>query len=422
MNKSSKLCFAIALAVALVPIQAQSQFQAQSQSVPSSNTLIKKSLAAQTLGTVVLPSAIDFQPPNSDIPIKSFALPAGSTTDQLPANFLGMMSKDFTPDKIGKDLTIADVPALGQVLIEQLIKAKPELKDLTVAGQKLGNIQDKTLAEVVPNLDSAKLADLKLGDIKFSGIDFSKAANPLTIADLGASKVSMDKIFTVPSATDPSAKLVKFDRVLTGERKGNKITSGSNRESPQKCGDSCDLVELQSATGDRAANGVQGVVGRKVPGGKGWLGQMITDAAGGEPGGWDIGYKDSEITYSFHQAKAKPGTAIGQLNFRACWGGFFPGCTGHIFPVPIATNSESNNPMIPFPLVLNVPIATASKATPAMPKPPPTAVASSVASTTPVASIAPAQSSGAKADVFGPNTLSSKSLANNGLSTDSLPD
>jgi hypothetical protein len=320
--------------------------------------LVTRSLAAQKIADIKVPATNYVE--DKRIPIPSFTLEEGQGLEKMPAFFLGAMNKNLTSKDLG-ELTFADAPGLGKLPIGELRKFTE------FDGAKVAASSEKSLEEIVPDLSKMKLSDFGMDKIPFSKIDFTTVGKELpavTIADLGAANVSLDKIIDTNSAKDPSAKLTKIDRVYTAERKGSDITSGSNRQRVQECGKSCDLAELQSAAVKDNTNGIQAIINRsdtpKLPGGVGIFGQLISDASGGEWGGYVIASEESNLKYSFHRANAKEGSVVGQLDLRFCWDalGFGKQCTQYFVPIPIAKTTEKGNTVIPFPLLVNAPVAT----------------------------------------------------------------
>lgn len=320
--------------------------------------LIARSLAAQKISDIKVP-AIDYTQ-DARVPIPSFTLKEGQGLEEMPAFFLGAMNKNLASKDLG-ELTFADAPGLGKLPVGELRKFAE------FDGAKVAASAEKSLEEVVPSLDKMKLSDFGLDKVPFAKMDFTKVGKELpavTIADLGAANTALDKIIDVnTTAKDPSAKFIRIDRISTDERKGNQITSGSNREPIQKCGKSCDLAEFQSAAVKDNTNGIQAIINRpdtqKLPGGVGMFGRMISDASGGEWGGYVVASEESNLKYSFHRANAKEGSAIGQLNLRFCWDvwGFGKQCTQYFVGIPIGKLTEKGNSAIPFPLLVNAPIA-----------------------------------------------------------------
>lgn len=350
MNVLVKTGLLIAIALASMPSWSQPSRAEEPDAV------IKRSLKAQTTTTIKLP-AIDYTQ-DTRVPIPSFTAKEGDSMEKLPAFFAGAMNAKLTPDSFKEEMTFKDAPGFARLPIKELKKIA--FFDIS----KVPNpIEGKTLADLMPEIETTKLSELGLNKAEFSKIDFTKAIGdmPITIADIGGANIGMDKIVDINAARDPSAKLIKVDRVYTAEKKGAKITSGSNREPIQKCGDKCDLAEFQSATVKDNTNGIQAVIsGPSTPnllGGVGFFGQMFSDAAGGDPGGYKVFSPDSDFLYTFHNANAKIGTVTGWLNSRVCWDvwGFGRQCTNHFIRFPIAQMSEKGNTMIPFPLIVNAP-------------------------------------------------------------------
>jgi hypothetical protein len=151
------------------------------------------------------------------------------------------------------------------------------------------------------------------------------------IADLpGIPNIPWNKLLSVqniPASLQP----MKFDKLLSGQEKlspatGSNIASGSNKQPHAPCTGTCTAVELRSAIDSQNSinplDGSLAVIGQKLMGGEGLLGDLMTVAGIREPAGFEvpyIGINGCGSKWSAESPDPQNGTIAQQLNLRFCY-------------------------------------------------------------------------------------------------------
>jgi hypothetical protein len=377
-------------ALALPPALAQTA----SPKTPDVSAALKKATLGNTL------SQADFNyTANQQLPeIPSFNLKKGQPlADGLPVAFLKLSGgQNFTPAiaaaNAGADPSallngrLGNLKFLESTSVKDVLIANPQLKGVaadSIPGFASGT-SGKTIATVITEdpaigdapfssnvLQAAKVSDLPgISDtayFSYPGIEKQPVSNLFGVADIG-----LDKVLSIGNTgkTD-GLQLMKLDRLSTAEKSIGKaprdnVSSGSNKEPNAPCTSNCSYGELRSTLlkGKNPLNGTKILIGQKLKGGEGLLGEMTTAAGIREPGGYEvpyIGVGNCGSKLSLENPEAKPGKVQQQLNFRFCYDSIIGRqATPYFLPVPIGTASEKDNtaflPMKVVPILDDSPI------------------------------------------------------------------
>jgi hypothetical protein len=283
-----------------------------------------------------------------------------------------------------ENASLGELKFLEQTSLKDVLTANPQLINKKIgdipgwsgnASTTLGELS-KTSAGNLPIPDEVlKAASVKdLDGISKTLYSAYPEIGKLKIADLpGVQDIPWNKLIT-SQAIPPTMQVMKFDKLLTGQKKLNKdngsnVASGSNKEPHAPC-ENCDAVELRSIlqfgsptdtlNAKNPLNGSLSLIGQKLKGGEGLLGDIMTAAGVREPGGFEvpyIGIGSCGSKWSAESPDAKKGSFQQQLNFRMCYYDTFLGfqATPYFIPIPLplpATEKEANVllPMIVSPI------------------------------------------------------------------------
>jgi hypothetical protein len=344
--------------------------------------------------------------------IPSFSYTKGTPlTQAIPAAVVMLMGADkYTPQTAtqasGGDPTtlvnakLTSLPFVGKLPFAATIAANPLLKGLKVgdvfptwAGSPtnpadpnatLGNIAKSPLgklpipAEVLANTPIANLPGILttpyndypgIGKPDLPGIpsiDLSAVtlgADGIKVGDLpGIPALPWSKLIKIDSIPN-TLMVMKFDKLNSGQNKisvanGSKIASGSNKEPNAPCSGICDAVELLNAV-DRQNNldpynGSLSIIGQRLKGGYGLLGDLMTAAGVREPAGFEvpyIGMNGCGSKWSAESPNAEAGTIRQQLNLRFCYSDILGFQATPYFiplPLPLPTSEKQANLLIPM--------------------------------------------------------------------------
>jgi hypothetical protein len=167
--------------------------------------------------------------------------------------------------------------------------------------------------------------------------------------------------------------VMKFDKLDSGQNKisvpkGAKIASGSNKEPNAPCSGICDAVELLNSLDPQnnsdPYNGSLSIIGQRLKGGHGIVGDLMTAAGIREPAGFEvpyIGMNGCGSKWSAESPNAPQGTIQQQLNLRFCYAtlvGFQASPYFIPLPLPLPTSEKQANLLLPMsisPVIINQP-------------------------------------------------------------------
>jgi hypothetical protein len=158
--------------------------------------------------------------------------------------------------------------------------------------------------------------------------------------------------------------VMKFDKLNSGQdnisvANGSKIASGSNKEPNAPCNGTCDAVELLSVFDPQnnldPFNGSLSIIGQRLKGGHGLVGDLMTAAGIREPAGFEvpyIGVNNCGSKWSAESPNAQAGTIQQQLNLRFCYSIPFLGFQASPYfiplPLPLPTSEQQANILLPM--------------------------------------------------------------------------
>jgi hypothetical protein len=280
----------------------------------------------------------------------------GKLQDFSPATALAAAGQklDFNNVRLG------ELKFLKQTSLKSVLAANPALDGIVANSIGWNGQGEKTLAQIATtDLGEAPLPEAVLnansigqfGDI--ASTPYSKyptALNQPVANFLGAGSVPLSKLTAIATAPS-SGKIIaqiRVDRINTQEMAAGidrRISSGSNREPHAPCvqaANNCSVLEI-----DGRAKGVTGslwMVGQRLQGGTGMLGEMATAAGIREYAGYEVPGTDFKVVAL--SSDARKGTAQLGLDLRTS--SMF-GSTPFFIPVLRWTVGERNG-KVPLPV------------------------------------------------------------------------
>jgi hypothetical protein len=316
---------------------------------------INKAMAAinkTTLGSTLSSSDIDYRATNKIPELPSFTLKKGTPLSELPAGFLKLAGKSYSPLSAGTDASVSaddvkkgrlgNLKFLEEMPLKEFSAANPQLKNIKVStipgwssgsSKTIGDLAADPIAGTAPIpadvLQSAKIGDFPgVVDTPYSAY---KGVNSMPISKLFAvENISLDKVLSAETGSIPSGlQVMKFDRLATKETNigfhvRDNVSSGTNKKPNNPCpGEkTCAYGELRSTvlTGKNPLNGTKTIIDQESPGGEGWLGEAMTNAGILEKDGYAVPYISScGAKWSLTQPDPIKGTVQQQLHLRICY-------------------------------------------------------------------------------------------------------
>jgi hypothetical protein len=339
--------------------------------------------------------------------IPSFAYTKGTPlAEAMPAAVVMLMGADkYTPitatQAAGDDpttlanSTLTSLPFIGKLPFAATLAANPQLKNLNVRdvfptwtalpNATLGDIASSAAgklpvpADILANTPIANLPGITTTPFsnypgigkpdlpgipsidrtaKLLGLDGVKVGDLPGIPNLPWSKLIV--IGNIPS----TLMVMKFDKLNSGQNNisvanGSKIASGSNKEPNAPCKGTCDAVELLSVFDPQnnlnPFNGSLSIIGQRLKGGYGLVGDLMTAAGIREPAGFEvpyIGINGCGSKWSAESPNAQAGTIQQQLNLRFCYSIPFLGFQASPYfiplPLPLPTSEQQANILLPM--------------------------------------------------------------------------
>jgi hypothetical protein len=339
--------------------------------------------------------------------IPSFAYAKGTPlAEAMPASVLMLMgANQYTPQTAtmasGGDpnalasSTLTSLPFVGKLPLAAIVAANPQLQNLQAAAvfptwtaspdATLGNIANSPLgrlpipANVIATTPIANLPGITatpynsypgIGQPDLPGIpSIDLTATPLgrdgvKVSDLpGLPTLPWNRLIAITNI--PSTLVVmKFDKLNSGQNNisvanGSKIASGSNKEPNAPCSSTCDAVELLNVFDPQnnldPFNGTLSIIGQRLKGGYGLVGDLMTAAGIREPAGFEvpyIGINGCGSKWSAESPNAEAGTIQQQLNLRFCYSIPFLGFQASPYfiplPLPLPANEQQANILLPM--------------------------------------------------------------------------
>jgi hypothetical protein len=291
--------------------------------------------------------------------------------------------------------TLTSLPFVGKLPFAATIAANPQLQNLQADAvfPTWGASPNTTLGEIAKSplgklpipanvLASTPIANLPgitstpynnypgIGKPDLPGIpSIDPSATPLgldgvKVNDLpGLPKLPWNKLIAIDNIPN-TLMLMKIDKLNSGQNKisvanGSKIASGSNKEPHAPCTDLCDAVELLSVFDPQnnldPFNGSLSIIGQRLKGGEGLVGDLMTAAGIREPAGFEIPYigiGSCGSKWSAESPNAETGTVQQQLNLRVCYTVPFLGFQATPYfiplPLPLPANEREANILLPM--------------------------------------------------------------------------
>lgn len=446
----------IALVVSLSILGVASSVRSEPLS-PGQNAMVRQALNAATLANSPPTSGAANFVANPNIPqIPSFSYKAGTPMPKaIPAALLMMMGnvKDYSPTTATRDAgasvsdlksgLLSDLPFLSKLPLSSIVTANPRISGLAVrdvfpgwqiptqmgggrrsgattigqlASQSQGNLPiPASVIATTPTASLPGITETAYG--RYPGIGSPRSdGRPetlITAADLpGIPNLRLSKLVSVdviPTTLQP----MKIDTLHTEQSNlsvaaGINVASGSNKEPHAPCTGSCSAVELLSAIDPNnnfnPLNGSYSIIGQKLRGGHGIVGDIMTAAGIREPAGFDvpyIGMNGCGSKWSAEAPNAAGGSVQQQLNLRFCYSIPFLGFQASPYfiplPLPLPASESQANMLLPMmmtpatvlpPVEANLPRASLpSISVAAAPKPTASSTIASVQPNLPVASL-----------------------------------
>lgn len=353
---------------------------------PAQKAALDKALQGNIRNSPPTSSDVNFSGDARIPQIPAFSWKKGENmADAYPASIglllgAGKYSPESAVSAAGQSVPALENASLGELKflektpLKDVITANPQLVNKKIgdipgwsgdAGTTLGELSKTSQGDLPIPGDVLKAASVKdLDGISKTVYSAYPEIGKLKIADLpGVQDIPWNKLIT-SQEIPATMQVMKFDKLLTGQKKLNKdngsnVASGSNKEPHAPC-ENCDAVELRSiiqlgsATDQLNAtnplNGSLSIIGQKLKGGEGLLGEIMTAAGVREPAGFNvpyIGIGSCGSKWSAESPDARKGSVQQQLNFRMCYYDTFLGfqATPYFIPIPLplpATEKEAN--------------------------------------------------------------------------------
>jgi hypothetical protein len=250
---------------------------------------------------------------------------AGKLQNFSPTTALAAAGQKLDLDRV----RLGELKFLNQTSLKSVLTANPALNSVVAESVGWSGQRQKTLAQIATtDLGDSPLPDTVLnansigqfGDI--ANTPYSKyptALNQPVANFLGTDSIPLSKltnISTAPSSGKTIAR-IRVDRINTQELAagiGHRISSGSNREPHAPCTQArnCSVLEI-----DGQAKGVTGslwMVGQRLKGGTGTMGELATAAGIREYAGYEL--PGTELKLVALSSDARKGTANLGLDLR----------------------------------------------------------------------------------------------------------
>lgn len=359
------------------------------QATPDVANALKKTTLGNTLATEDFTYKVDSRLPE----LPSFSLKKGAPlSDGLPVGLLKLSGgQNFTPATAAAaagvepsallEGRLGNLKYLETMPLKDILTANPQLKTVaadSIPGFTAGN--GKTLGALVTEdsaiansplpaqvLQLAKVSDLPgvvdTSYFSYPGIEQQPIGNLF-----GVSNIGIDKALSVNNTGQTDGlQLMKFDRLSTAEKNIGKaprdnVSSGSNKEPNAPCEKDCAYGELRSTLfkGKNPLNGTKTIIGQKLKGGEGLLGDIMTSAGVREPAGYEvpyIGISNCGSKWSIDKAQARPGKVQQELHLRICYDSLIGRQATPYFigPIPLGNASEKGNTaLLPMKVTPNI--------------------------------------------------------------------
>jgi hypothetical protein len=342
----------IALLLLLVP---SSLLAVSAKAQEANNEAVKKAsqeLRKATLASTLIQQDIQYKATSKIPEIPSFSLQKGNSFSEMPAGFLLVGGKSYSPLTAGADANVsADTVKNGQLgnlkflkemPLSDFLAANPQLKNFKASSiQGWGQAEGKTIGELAADpitgaapipaevLQSTQIGELPgVIDTPYSAY---KNIGKVPISQLFAvENIGLDKVLDVNIGNVPAGlQFMKLDRLATKETKiglhaKDNVSSGSNKKPNNPCTEekACSYGELRSTVfkGQNPLNGTKAIIDRESPGGEGLLGEAMTAAGFLEKDGYEVPYIGAcGAKWSITQPDASKGTVQQQLFLRICY-------------------------------------------------------------------------------------------------------
>ena len=253
----------------------------------------------------------------------------------------------------GNETLAVATPWLARISVKDALAGNPSLATILPASayRSATLFSGRTLNPSIQNMPFGNVVNLR--STLLNRVP-SLAATPLNnfagIQRLTASMIP--NIGNIPLANMPTVRIpagmaiVKMDLVRNKERNiQHMVMSGSEQQPNAPCQSNCDYIETRPVIGMPYLKGAKIISGDslKVRGGKGLL-------AGVNGGKEPTGIHFAGMKLVVRNVNAKKGTAMVNLNFRACFYAFGEHCTPYFIGFPLWQLSERRNS---FPLITN---------------------------------------------------------------------
>jgi hypothetical protein len=382
-NLISLLATATLLVVSLAPVVA----------APPATPDVTNALKKTTLGNTPATEDFSYKADERLPELPDFTLKKGAPlSDGLPVGLLKLSGgQSFTPTTAAAaagvepsallEGRLGNLKYLETMPLKDILTANPQLKTVaadSIPGFTAGN--GKTLGAIVAEdsaiansplpadvLQLAKVSDLPgVADtsyFSYPGIEKQPVSNLF-----GVSNIGLDKVLAVSNTgkTD-GLQLMKFDRLSTAEKNIGKaprdnVSSGSNKEPNAPCEKDCAYGELRSTLfkGKNPLNGTKTIMGQKLKGGEGLLGDIMTSAGVREPAGYEVPYVgigSCGSKWSINKPEARPGKVQQELHLRICYDSLIGRQATPYFigPIPLGDASEKGNTaLLPMKVTPNI--------------------------------------------------------------------
>jgi hypothetical protein len=277
------------------------------------------------------------QSPSQCMPMGVFdyALGVGQLTPDTAATAAGKTVDPNAPMSVA-------TPWLGDIKTSDALAANPDLQAIlpssgavasdgtlnpAIADRPFGNVVDLTKVPVraVPSVRTTPFG-------RYQGF---QALTANKIPNLGSIPFTKMPGFTIPAG----ASMLRLDLVRNRERNvQHKVMSGSELQPNAPCKTNCDYIETTPLVGLPFLKGAKIISGdsQQVEGGKGML-RWVN--GGKEP----TGVSFNAFKLVVRQVKARPGSAVVNINFRSCFSFFGLHCTPFFIGFPLWQMNERYN-------------------------------------------------------------------------------
>jgi hypothetical protein len=227
------------------------------------------------------------------------------------------------------NVRLGELKFLKQTSLKSLLAANPALNSIVAESIGWSRQGQKTLAQIATtDLGNSPLPDTVLnansigqfGDIANTPYaKYPTALNQPVANFLGAASVPLSKLTTISTAPS-SGKIIaqiRVDRINTQELAAGidrRISSGSNREPHAPCthARNCSVLEIDGQT--KGVTGSLWMVGQRLKGGTGTVGELATAAGIREYAGYEVPGTDLKVVAL--SSDARKGTAQLGLDLR----------------------------------------------------------------------------------------------------------